>query len=554
MNKIINFESLINFSSSLSSVEDIYSTLNITLLSLMGKIGMLRGAVYVNTDQFGFELLINKSPVVLPLIYKFSASEMRKLNPEIENELTELGFEYILPVLDSDGIDSVFLLGRKIISDKVSRDEIKYAQLTLSICSTSLDIMKNKRRLEEERNTTEKKNQLLSTLFELSKDFSVLLTKSEIIKRLSFYLMGQLAVHRFSIIEYRSEQFNVLANSFANQLTPASIESLKSIAETTVIDSNCEIEYAEEFANVGIKIISPITISGKILGFCLTGSKMSKAKFTEDDIHYVESLCFAAGYALENERLFKAELVKQQMEAEMSTALEIQKQLLPIGSLSFANFDIFGKSIPSRHVSGDYYDLIPLDKHRKLVVVADVSGKGIPAGLIMANFQAALRVLAELNLPLISLAAKLNKLILQNTTYDRYITAFFGILDSQSNQLEYLNAGHNPPILIKANGDTIFLNNTAPSIGMFEEYPCDANGLIKLSANDVIVIYTDGINEAKNSESIDYGLDNINNFAFSADSKTAQEICTDILGDVVLHASDTPQYDDITLVVIKIKI
>lgn len=551
MNKIINFESLIKFSSALSKTADVYSALNITLLSLMGKIGMLRGAVYVNTDQFGFELLINKSPVVLPLIYKFSATEMRKLNPETENELTELGFEYVLPVIDSDGVDSVFLLGRKIISDKVSPDEIKYAHLTLSICSTTLDIIRNKKRLEEERNITEKKNQLLSTLFELSKDFSVLLTKNEIIKRLSFYLMGQLAVHRFAIIEYRNCQLTVLANSFTYEITPESIDSLKQITETTIIDSKSELEFAVDFEKSGINIISPITISGKILGFCLTGNKLSKAKFSEDDIHYVESLCFAAGYALENERLFKEELIKQQMEAEMSTALEIQRQLLPKGSLSFADFDIYGKSIPSRHVSGDYYDLIRLDEHRKLVVVADVSGKGIPAGLIMANFQAALRVLVELNLPLCALAEKLNKLILQNTSYDRYITAFFGILDSTSNQMEFLNAGHNPPILIRQNGETVFLNNTAPSIGMFEEYPCDENGLIELSDNDVIVVYTDGINEAKNSESIDYGLDNINNFVFSATSKTAEDICTDILGDVVLHSTDTPQYDDITLVVIK---
>jgi len=319
-----------------------------------------------------------------------------------------------------------------------------------------------------------------------------------------------------------------------------------------MIENNSAIPYAEDFAKSGIKIISPITISGNIIGFCLTGSKLSKAKFTEDDIHYIESLCFAAGNALENERLFKEELIKQQMEAEMTTALEIQTQLLPKGCLSFANFDIFGKSIPSRLVSGDYYDLIPLDDHRKLVVVADVSGKGIPAGLIMANFQAALRVLAELHLPLSDLAYKLNKLILQNTAFDRYITAFFGILDSKSNQMEFLNAGHNPPILIKENGETVFLNNTAPSIGMFEEYSCDENGLVQLSDNDVIVIYTDGINEAKNAESVDYGLDNINNFAFSAESKTAKDICTDILGDVVLYSSNTAQYDDITLVIIKL--
>ncbi len=551
MNKIINFESLINFSSALSKADDIYATLNITLLSLMGKIGMLRGAVYVNTNHFGFELLINKSPVVLPLISDFSAMEMRKLEPETESEFLDLGFEYVLPVIDSEGVDSVFLLGRKIISDKVSRDEIKYAHLTLSICSTTLDIIKNKRRLEEERNVTEKKNQLLSTLFELSKDFSVLLTKKEIIKRLSFYLMGQLAVHRFAIIDYHNDSLTILANSFKNDLTPESIDSLKGITETTIIDSKSEIAFAEDFEKSGVNIISPITIIGNTLGFCLTGGKLSKAKFTEDDIHYVESLCFAAGYALENERLFKEELVKQQMEAEMSTALEIQRQLLPKGALSFANFDIFGKSIPSRHVSGDYYDLIPLDENRKLVVVADVSGKGIPAGLIMANFQAGLRVLAELNLPLCDLAQKLNLLILKNTSYDRYITAFFGILDSESNQIEFLNAGHNPPILIKQNGETIFLDNTAPSIGMFEEYPYDQNGLVRLDNDDVIVIYTDGINEAKNSESIDYGLDNINNFVFSAFSKTAQDICTDILADVVLHSSDTPQYDDITLVVIK---
>lgn len=551
MNKIINFESLIKFSSSLTKAEDIYSTLNITLLSLMGKIGMLRGAVYVNTDQFGFELLINKSPVVLPLIYKFSASEMRKLNQGTENDLLELGFEYVLPVIDSDGVDSIFLLGRKIISDKVSRDEIKYAQLTLNICSTTLDIIKNKSRLEEERNRTEKKNQLLTTLFELSKDFSVLLTKNEIIKHLSFYLMGQLAVHRFVIIEFRHGHLTVLANSFNSELTSESMNSLKQITETTIIDKNSDIDFGGDFTKAGIKIISPITISGKILGFCLTGNKLSKAKFTEDDIHYVESLCFAAGYALENERLFKAELVKQQMEAEMTTALEIQRQLLPKGSLSFANFDIFGKSIPSRHVSGDYYDLIPLDEHRKLVVVADVSGKGIPAGLIMANFQAALRVLAELNMPLNDLAEKLNKLILQNTSFDRYITAFFGILDSKSNQMKYLNAGHNSPILIKAGGESIFLHNTAPSIGMFEEFPCDNNGQIELDDNDVIVIYTDGINEAKNSDSVEYGLESINKFVSAEKSKSAMDICKDILNDVVLHSSNTPQYDDITLVIIK---
>lgn len=547
MNKTINFESLINFSSAISNVDDVYSVLNITLLSLMGKLGMLRGAIYVNTDVFGFELLINKSPIVLPLINQFSVLEMRKLDKETESEFIENGFDYILPVIDSDGVDTIFLLGNRILDDKITKDEQKYTKLTLNICANALDIIKSKQKIAKECNINKKNNQLLTTLFELSKDFSALLSKDEIIKRFSFYLMGQLMVSKFSIYELQNENLVPISNSLNYVLSENDIQSILKIDNIHLTKKSKLVPTT--LYEAGIKVISPIKSANKILAYCLIGSKLSKTSFSDDDIHYIESLSLATGLALENERLFAQELIKQQIENDINTALEIQKLLLPSEKFEFSDYDIFGKSIPSRHISGDYYDVIQLNDSLKLIVIADVSGKGLPAGMIMANFQAALRALIKFDFTLQSLAENLNSIIIQNTSYDKYITAFFALISE--NHFEYLNAGHNPQILYKNNNETQYLNSSANAIGMFEDYHSDPNPVLNLSKNDIVVLYTDGINEAKNIENIDYGLNNINDVIFKNSNSSSEEICNTIIEDVKNHSINTLQYDDITLVVIK---
>ena len=215
-------------------------------------------------------------------------------------------------------------------------------------------------------------------------------------------------------------------------------------------------------------------------------------------------------------------------------------------------FDIAAINISSRQVGGDYYDIIKLDEDNYCIAIADVSGKGIPASLLMANMQAFLRVICRQEMDLRDATALINDLISENTSDGRFITFCWGVLNQQNKTLHYVNAGHNPPLLIR-NGKIIKLLKGGIILGVMKtviEYESEE---IALQKDDVIIFFTDGISEAMNTQDEEFSDLKLEEIAVESASLTSKEILYRIRNEVTDFAAGTVQSDDLTMIVVKVK-
>ena len=264
--------------------------------------------------------------------------------------------------------------------------------------------------------------------------------------------------------------------------------------------------YGTQLAPLDPECLVPIRGSseGQLQGVAVLGPRLSEESYSAMDKRLLASVASQAGIAMRSITL--AEKMAQTMEAErrseqeMQIARQVQTRLLPQQAPSLKTLDCAGKCIQTRAVGGDYYDFLDFGSGRLGLVLADISGKGMSAALLMANLQANLRgqyALALEDVP--RLLRSVNRLFYKNTETSHYATMFFAVYDDGTRLLRYVNCGHNPPMLLRANGEIERLNATATVLGLFEEWDCDMVQC-PLAPGDVLVIYTDGISEAGESD------------------------------------------------------
>jgi sigma-B regulation protein RsbU (phosphoserine phosphatase) len=202
-------------------------------------------------------------------------------------------------------------------------------------------------------------------------------------------------------------------------------------------------------------------------------------------------------------------------------------------------------------VGGDYYDIIPLSDHEYVLAIGDVAGKGIPAALLMANVQAALRTIAPLRLPLPEATARINSLIYSNTDIDKFITFFWGLLDTRAHTFQYVNAGHNPPYLLRNDGGIEKLSEGGLILGILETPTPYSTDTVSLQPGDTIVGYTDGVNEAMSKDMMEFGDDRFLQLIENCRELGAQAAISLVRDEIVEYTRGAPQSDDITMLVAK---
>jgi serine phosphatase RsbU (regulator of sigma subunit) len=289
---------------------------------------------------------------------------------------------------------------------------------------------------------------------------------------------------------------------------------------------------------------------GKKIGVIQIVNKLN-GYFSKDDIKFLDLLSLDACLAIENSRLFKEALEKERIDKELEVAAAIQKMILPKTIPQVDGFEIAGLNVPTKQVGGDYYDVISLPGNKVALVIADASGKGVPAALLVSTLQACLRAYLESNLNLEELMRKVNRVILRNSTENKFITFFIGILDPASKKLEIVNAGHYPP-LIARNCNLMKLRNTGVVLGCIESAPFVRKEYL-LEPHDVLVMFTDGITEAVNTRDEQYGDERLEKMIMDNCSKSAEDLKAAIYKDVKTFEGSTEQSDDITMLIVKVK-
>lgn len=272
--------------------------------------------------------------------------------------------------------------------------------------------------------------------------------------------------------------------------------------------------------------------------------------FNEQDAIFLDALSTHAAIALENARLYQEALEKKRLEGEISVARDIQQRLLPGRMPEFRGFEFAAKNIPTFKVGGDYYDFLSLPDGRLAFAIGDVSGKGVPAALLMSSLRAGFQTQLREDKSLTSVADKLNRLIFHCTSMSSFITFFFGVIHPAKKFIDYINCGHNPPYVLRRDGSLQDLREGGLVLGMVDDAKF-ARGRLQLAPGETLVAFTDGVTEALNKRGRLFSEKKLEKLILKNRSRRPNEMMETVMSAVLAHIGEAPQSDDITLVVIR---
>jgi sigma-B regulation protein RsbU (phosphoserine phosphatase) len=294
---------------------------------------------------------------------------------------------------------------------------------------------------------------------------------------------------------------------------------------------------------------APILSNNRMIGV-FTLESDEEDIYTQSDLALFEKFTHQVALSIEKAQLHRALLDKRKLEQELSIAREIQMSFLPEREPPLKAFQVAGLNLPSRLVSGDYYDFIKIVEGQWGLVVGDVSGKGIPSALIMASFRASLLAEIRNNYSIRTIMAKVNQLLWESTDDHQFVTAFYGVLDEQRRILTYCNAGHNPVILIREDGSSVKLETGGLILGAFADSTYWEN-FVQIHPNDILLLYTDGVTEIYNDAEEEFGVDRLQALVTENRHLTSKEITLLVRDKILEFAAERMIQDDFTLVVLK---
>lgn len=275
--------------------------------------------------------------------------------------------------------------------------------------------------------------------------------------------------------------------------------------------------------------------------------------FLANDLSLVETLAEQAAITIQQIQMYKEVLEKKQAEKEIGVAGEIQSSLIPHSFPDTDKYEMYGFSIPAKGVGGDYYDYIDFGNNKIAMTMFDVSGKGVPAALIMVMIRSILRTIASLDAETKHILECLNNTIAQEIVEDRYATGFYLLYDAEKGLMNYTNAGHGPLILYRASEDTFhFLDTEGMPVGIMPGVTYGQD-FVTLESGDLAILYTDGITEAMNLQHEEFGMERLQNVIRTYKRESAREIANKILEEVNRFVGTAPQHDDETLLILKAK-
>jgi serine phosphatase RsbU (regulator of sigma subunit) len=292
----------------------------------------------------------------------------------------------------------------------------------------------------------------------------------------------------------------------------------------------------------------PLQTESRVIGLIYVDSRSFVRAFTPDDLNLLTVLANVAAIRIERERLAEVERREARRTLDLEQAAEIQRTILPRGAPRVNGIDLAGHNAPCRTVGGDYYDFIPYDDGRVAVVLGDVAGKGMSAALLMSNLQARVQLLAEAPQDLAKLMSRLDQSVSSNAPLNRFITLFFGVVDPAKGVLTFVNAGHNPPLLIRANGTIEKLKAKGTVLGILPDIGYEEQS-IGFGPGDILAVYSDGVTESAKADGDEFGEDRLAELLMSNRENESSSIIDTVLEAVSEWTSAGPPDDDVTLVV-----
>jgi serine phosphatase RsbU (regulator of sigma subunit)/signal transduction protein with GAF and PtsI domain len=329
------------------------------------------------------------------------------------------------------------------------------------------------------------------------------------------------------------------------RLTPQAIVTTRSGANGQSFAS--DIAPALDSQNL---LVLPLQTRGEMLGIMIVGYAEEPYRLAERWMNILNGIANQTAIAVESERLTREAAEQERLARELEVAQEIQTSFLPEGNPALPGWEIAAHWRSARSVGGDFYDFLRLPNGNLGLVIADVADKGIPAALFMALSRTLVRVSALTDRGPAQALERTNELILSDARSDLFVTVFYAIIDPSTGQVRYSSAGHNPPLLVRADGQVETLRCRGIALGVLEEIQLREKETL-LNPGDVLLLYTDGVTEAINAAEEEFDVQRLTEIATASRHESASEILANVDRAVTAFVAGQPQFDDLTMVVAK---
>lgn len=319
-------------------------------------------------------------------------------------------------------------------------------------------------------------------------------------------------------------------------------------------DNSTEIRFTKDFkfqnkAFQKLSVLIPIFHKDKELAYLFLNKNIEENEDLEVSLRFMQALSNIIIVAIENKKLVRKQVKQEALKKELEIAKQVQNLLFPKKLPKSKRLNIHTTYQPHASVGGDYFDFIPLTEDKFILCIADVSGKGIPAAILMSNFQASLRTLVRQTMNLPKIIEGLNYQIYENSQGDNFITIFLCMYDMKTKTLQYINAGHNPAILLEENKEDVhLLDKGCTLLGVFEPLPFINQSTIPNIDNFKLFAYTDGVNEANNAAGQEYGHETLIDFIQKHKKLSLEEIHQKLMQNISQFRGETALRDDLTLI------
>lgn len=384
----------------------------------------------------------------------------------------------------------------------------------------------------------------VNTLFEITQAINNNFPEESLYKIFKFTLSANMNIKKIALFVFDDEWVCKANYGTVHDFTTIVLDDvfLKFRSLTLIKDEYPDSPFSE------FDVLMPVYHKEKILANLFLGGLVTTKSGTQLSTNFLQALTNIIIVAIENKKLARQQLRQEAMRRDMEIAQQLQSSMLPKVLPYTSRLQLAADYLPHDSLGGDYYDFIPVNDDLFLICIGDVSGKGVPAALLMSNIQASLRILIRQTTDIQKIIREINLSIIQNSNREKFITFFVALYDQKNQTLHYINAGHNPPLLINNSQDVQFLDNGTTILGSFDPLPFLKEGTIPGLADFLIFAYTDGLIETLNEDEEEFGVERVKDFIVAhqhtADLKKIHE---QLLHELTVFRGQVKLPDDITI-------
>jgi len=549
--------SLLDLTTTLGSTLSGSEILDAALLIVMGELQVSRGGLYVAEGEGCFRL---RSARGIPAGQKeLVAYAMPPETPgEIEpgTDFAAAGLSLVCPVRKAGRTIALLALGPRAEGQPFGREERGFLESLAACAATPIEnglIYEELRRVN--RSLSVKVFQL-HTLFDIGRELTASLDEDAIERLVVTTVMGHFLASRAALFRLRGDGTLELAQArgLRSEETLHALQEPGRAREALAAGPSGVADLPpgplrEMLQGARFALAVPIAAGERASGLLLVGERPGGRSYGEEEIDFAAALARQAQAALEGARLHRVRLEKERQDRELQIARQIQQSLFPRALPTVAGFELAALSRSCQEVGGDYYDFIPLEGGRLAIVIADVSGKGTPASIMMASVHASLQAMAGTAHPT-RMLQRLNRFLYENTQTSRYVTLFYGELDPGRRSLEYVNAGHVPPYLLRADGCHERLRVGGPVIGLLEQVAPEAAS-VSFARGDLLAVVTDGVTEAMDPAGDEFGDAHVTPALAAGAADGAQAALASLVARVDAWTGAAGCTDDLTILTLR---